>query len=864
MAKDVTKQYNIDRKRWLHIYTSILLAIVIIVGATTGWFLSTRRSSERTVNEMARFYLGEMAERNSGAIIFELEKWMKQMERAVSVLSQEDLNSEKNICDFVGMMQQINGSNIFALVDEQGKVYTKDSVFPDGSQFSFLSKPITQPRVGLERNYENEIMIIIASPITCPTGAKIPVESCFIGLPIEKLVSAMELNGTDNKTICRLFNTDGENLLNVSAEYPNSRNLFDVWEETAEFAQGYSLEAIREDWENGREGYAVYSVAEAGNTYVYYRPIAHMGLYFTVVMRESHINEIVNSGARRMSGYSICYCLVVASLLSGILLMVVRLYRRERRNQLEKDQLKIVGALSSEYVDVFLADLQKNVSTTIKSEGKMIPPDKRVERSYSETWEHFLNKVVLEEDAKELREAVAAENICAQMEGLSEHDINFRIKKKDGIHYCRAKYVRVESGVDWYIVGFCNNDTQVQAEKERQKVLQDALATAQDANHAKTTFLFNMSHDIRTPMNAIMGFTSLLKNHLDDKELAQGYIGKIETANDFLLSLINNVLEMARIESGKLILDETSNNVYAFWDAVCALFDTQMKEKEIIFSREIQVDHPNIMVDATKIREIILNIVSNAVKYTPSRGSVSVSLTELPSDRPGYALYQTVIADTGIGMSAEFLPHIFDEFTRERTSTESKVAGTGLGMPIVKKLVDLMQGTITVESELGKGTKFTLTLSHRIADTAETKSENEYSNEDRIGDYAGKRILLAEDNELNAEIARTILEEEGFLVERAEDGIVCIDMLQKAAPDYYDLILMDIQMPNMDGYKATQIIRRLPDKQKAEIPIVAMTANAFEEDRKKALHIGMNGHISKPVQIETLRNTLGQVLKNAR
>lgn len=396
-------------------------------------------------------------------------------------------------------------------------------------------------------------------------------------------------------------------------------------------------------------------------------------------------------------------------------------------------------------------------------------------------------------------------------------------------------------------------------EKSRNE-LAAALQSAKEASQAKSTFLFNMSHDIRTPMNAIIGFTGLLKSHLDDRELAQSYIGKIETASGFLLSLINNVLEMARIESGKVILDETANNVYAFWEALCALFDTQMKEKGIAYSSEIQVDHPNVMVDATKLREILLNIVSNAVKYTPSGGSVSVSVTELPAQRPGYLVYQTVIEDTGIGMSEEFLPHIFEEFTRERTSTESKVPGTGLGMPIVKKLVDLMQGTIEVESELGKGTKFTLTLSHRIADTTEIKRESEYADEYRNEDFAGKRILLAEDNELNAEIAMTVLEEEGFLVERAEDGILCVDMLQKAAPDYYDLILMDIQMPNMDGYKAARIIRKLPDRQKADIPIIAMTANAFEEDRKKAFRVGMNGHVAKPIQLETLMKTLGYML----
>ena len=390
--------------------------------------------------------------------------------------------------------------------------------------------------------------------------------------------------------------------------------------------------------------------------------------------------------------------------------------------------------------------------------------------------------------------------------------------------------------------------------------LAEALQAAKEASRAKSSFLFNMSHDIRTPMNAIIGFTGLLKKNLDNKELMRGYIEKIETANDFLLSLINNVLEMARIESGKVTLDESANNVYDFWDTFGALFDAQMKQKGLTFTNEIRVEHPNILVDVTKLREILLNIVSNAVKYTPSGGRVCMSLTELPSRQPGFGVYRTVVADTGIGMSAEFLPHLFEEFTRERTSTESKVIGSGLGMPIVKKLVDLMQGTIEVQSEPGKGTTFTLTLTHPIAPSPAPKPESDVSDTYRLEDFAGKRILLAEDNELNAEIAITILEAEGFQVERAEDGILCLDMLQKAEPGYYDLILMDIQMPNMDGYKATQLIRRLPDQQKANIPIVAMTANAFEEDRKTAFRMGMNGHIAKPMQIEVLKNTICAVL----
>ena len=381
------------------------------------------------------------------------------------------------------------------------------------------------------------------------------------------------------------------------------------------------------------------------------------------------------------------------------------------------------------------------------------------------------------------------------------------------------------------------------------------------SNAAKSAFLFNMSHDIRTPMNTIIGFTELLEKHLDDKVLARNYIKKIQTSNDFLLSLINNVLEMARIESGKETLDESYWNAYQFNESLYALFDSQMKEKGIEFIRTSHVRHPEVICDETKLREIFLNILSNALKYTPAGGKVTMRLTEIPSDRPGYAMYQTVIEDTGIGMSEEFLPHLFEEFTRERSSTESRVTGTGLGMPIVKKLVDLMQGTIAVESQIGKGTKFTVTLPHRIAKTGGTDPLTEKTYEHETDRFQGKRILLAEDNDLNAEIAITILEEAGFAVEHAADGIICVDMMEKADAGYYDLILMDIQMPNMDGYKATQTIRKFQNAEKAGITIVAMTANAFEEDKRNAYKAGMNLHISKPIIAGELMRALAEILK---
>ena len=369
-----------------------------------------------------------------------------------------------------------------------------------------------------------------------------------------------------------------------------------------------------------------------------------------------------------------------------------------------------------------------------------------------------------------------------------------------------------------------------------------------------------MSHDIRTPMNAIIGFTNLLEKHLDDKETLLNYIEKIKTSNEFLLSLINNVLEMAKIENGKEQLDESNTDMADFYRSVFTLFDTQMRAKGVVFNYSVKIRHVNIMIDATKMREILLNILSNALKYTPAGNSVTMTVTEQPSEREDYVIYQTVIKDTGIGMSEGFLSHIFEHFSRERTATESGVSGTGLGTAIVKKLVDLMHGTIDVESRLGEGTKITLKMSHQIADTQNVQQEIENEQEYNPKDFAGKRILIAEDNDLNAEIATAILEEQGIEAERAEDGIICVNMVEKADADYYDLVLMDIQMPNMDGYKATQLIRQLPDKKKSRIPIIAMTANAFEEDRRNAIAAGMNGHMAKPIHVDKLLLILKKII----
>ena len=383
---------------------------------------------------------------------------------------------------------------------------------------------------------------------------------------------------------------------------------------------------------------------------------------------------------------------------------------------------------------------------------------------------------------------------------------------------------------------------------------------ARMANEAKTRFLFNMSHDIRTPMNAIAGFCGLLEKNLQDEAKSRDYIKKIQISSDILLTIINQVLEMARIESGKVTLNLEPTDIREMVDAIHTVFESSLVQKSLEYQCSLNLQHPYILCDKTKVEEIILNIVSNSVKYTNPHGKISVTINEPESADEGSANYVIIVEDTGIGMSQDYLPHIFEEFSREHTTTENRVAGTGLGLPIVKSLVELMGGTIEVESEAGKGSHFIINLSFRTISRDEITGKQKPDISGIAEKLEGKRILLAEDNDLNAEIAETLLEEMKAEVIRAEDGNLCVDKLKEKPEGYFDMILMDIQMPNIDGYTATKMIRSLKDS-KAQIPIVAMTANAYEEDRQKAHEAGMNGFIAKPLDVDEMIRVLGKIMK---
>ena len=389
-------------------------------------------------------------------------------------------------------------------------------------------------------------------------------------------------------------------------------------------------------------------------------------------------------------------------------------------------------------------------------------------------------------------------------------------------------------------------------------MLKNALRRAEEGSRAKSSFLFAMSHDLRTPMNAIIGYAELMEAHWGEKEVTTNYLQKLKGASQFLLALIGNVLEIARIESGKETLNEAPWNLMMLEETLDILLDREISRKQLTVNRNVNIRHANVYCDALKIREIIMNLLSNAVKYTAEGGKIVLDIEEKPSVQDDFMTLQIRVSDNGIGISKEYIPHIFDAFTRERSSSESGIIGTGLGLHIVKSFVDLMNGDISVESESGKGTCFTVEISCRKIPEEELQQQMEEQPENVS--LAGRRLLLAEDNGLNAEIAMTILQDADAEVELAADGKIAVDKLKDVPVGYYDAILMDIQMPNMNGYEATKAIRKLTDE-RAKIPIIAMTANAFEEDRQAALAVGMDDYVAKPVEISELFRTIMKHLK---
>ncbi len=538
----------------------------------------------------------------------------------------------------------------------------------------------------------------------------------------------------------------------------------------------------------------------------------------------------------------------------------------EQRKALESrahKHLALFNALARDYLNVFLISPDLDEAHTLKLDGYVTSgfnADESKAHCYSRACARYINERVHPQDKDALRKAMEIEAVIAELTHSPEYVGSYRVLDQGEIHFYQFKYVLADND-EGILAGFQNIDATIAAEREQQELLKTALDAAEEANRAKSSFLSSMSHDIRTPLNAILGFNDLAKKHLDDPEAVRRYLDKMSISGSHLLDLVNDVLDMSHIESGQVYLAEDRVDLSTMFADLHTMVAGSAKEAgiELVFDTA-SIQHPCVTGDELKLKKILMNILGNAVKFTGAGGTVVFSAEERSLHSSEFAHFLLRICDNGCGMSEEFQQHAFEAFAREHDSADGSASGTGLGLSIVKSLVNAMGGSINLKSTQGVGTEFTISLHLKVADGRATREPSAASGKLSNDALIGKRILLVEDNEFNREIACEILTEAGFAVSTAEDGQVALEAVANSASNPIDLILMDIQMPRMNGYEATQAIRELPDPARASLPIIALTANAFSSDRDEALAAGMDGHISKPIDVNTLIAKIRELL----
>ncbi len=995
------------------IWGGLIIAIILLL--TTVWVATNAQTStNQAVARVSEFYLEELAGRRAQVVSEELNNNYAYMERALAVIESSDLESQESLRRFLGRVKRLYGVSKFALVDENGIVYTQHSTASGLSRYPFLSQELTGPSISMSNLYGARKQVVLAIPVEGVVFQGARIEACFIQLNVSEMLSSLTLQGDGNVTYCNLYHRSGESLSENDFGYLSSgQNLLDALKE-ARMEPGSSYAGLLQDFQDGTPGQISFHYENVHEDLCYV-PVEGTDWMLTILIRDNVITGQIGSISSGMMRRSIIQIVITVLVMLGVFLALIAQSRRSARILLEQE--KADGArIRAAYAQVEREQVAMDMIHAAMGSGQWSMDFDEDANMVSCTWSHVFRNMLgyeSEEDFPNVleswsellhdedRDRVLGAYWAAVQDytGGTVYDVEYRLLTRHAgwrWFHAAGRLSRREDGSPMTFVGLFLDvdDAKRMAEQlERQKIdLQDALAAAQHANRAKTTFLNNMSHDIRTPMNAIIGFTSLAAAHIDNTEQVQDYLAKITTSSNHLLSLINDVLDMSRIESGKVKIEEKETSLPEIMHDLKTIVQADIASKQLEFYIDTaDVVNEHVLCDKLRLNQVLLNLLSNAMKFTMPGGIVSVRVIQKGAAVEGRASYEFQVKDTGIGMSQEFLAHVFDPFERERSSTVSGIQGTGLGMAITKNIVDMMDGTISVVSEEGKGSTFTVSLQLKtcsgpvrqeeipqlkglralVADddfntcssvtkmlatvgmrpdwttsgkeaVLRTKLAWEQGDEYAafiidwlmpdmngvevvrrvrtiIGDekpiiiltaydwsdieeearaagvtafcskpiflselrevlespfatpkeeddkaqavsFEGKKVLLVEDNELNQEIAVEILQGAGFVVEVADDGEAAVERMEQSAPGQYDLILMDIQMPIMNGYEATEKIRALGDPRVAGIPIIAMTANAFDEDRRAALEAGMNGHIAKPIDIPKLMELLQDLL----
>ncbi len=993
------------------------MVIAVILLLSTVWVTSSARVGTRqAVDQVSEFYLEELAGRRAEVVTDELKTHFTYMENALGILEDRDLESQESLRRFLGRIKKLYDVDRFVLVDENGIVYTEHSTVSGLSRYSFLSEELTGPVVRTSNLYGARKQVILAVPVEDIRfqGARIKV--CFTQVNIDEMLSSLTLKTGNTETWCNLYYQNGESLTDDAfGNLPEGSNLLTALLE-ADMGNTDGYEQLKGDFAEGRKGHLSFTY-QGSQEDLCYVPVEGTGWMLTVLIRDNVISDQISSISSGMISRGTIQIIITVIVMLAVFLMLIHQSRKNAEALLlqEKEDGARIRAAYDQIGREQTA--MENIHTAMGSGRWSMEFDEHGEM-VSCTWSDVFRRMLGYENEEDFPDRLESWSDLLHEEdkewvireywdtvkdytGVKTYDVEYRLHTRHaGCRWFHAagRLSRREDGSPITFVGLfldIDDERKMEERLERQKIdLQDALAAAQHANRAKTTFLNNMSHDIRTPMNAIIGFTSLAAAHIDNKEQVQDYLAKITTSSNHLLSLINDVLDMSRIESGKVKIEEKETSLPEIMHDLKTIVQADITSKQLEFYIDTaDVINEHVLCDRLRLNQVLLNLLSNAMKFTGPGGIVSVRILQKGNAPEGFASYDFQIRDTGIGMSPEFLEHVFEPFERERTSTVSGIQGTGLGMAITRNIVDMMGGTISVVSEVGKGTAFTVSLQFRTCDgpvrqeaipelnglralvadddfntcssvtkmlatigmrpdwttsgkEAVLRAKLAEEQDDAyaayiidwlmpdmngvevvrrirgiIGDetpiiiltaydwsdieeeareagvtafcskpiflselrellespfaapgaeedvqedtasFTGKRIFLVEDNELNQEIAVEILKEEGFAVDVADDGSVAVEKLKETKPGQYDVILMDIQMPIMNGFEATRQIRALDIPGISDLPIIAMTANAFDEDRKAALEAGMNGHIAKPIDVPKLLALLKEILK---
>ena len=1015
MKKDQKKQ-TFEYALW----GGMLVAWILIL--TTVWVSGgARTGTSQAVKKVSEFYLEELAGRRAQVVSEELKNNFAYMENALDILDASNLESQDTLREFLGKVKKLYGVDKFALVDENGIVYTEHSTTSGLSRYGFLSEELTEPVIRISNLYGAKKQVVLAVPVEDIffRGARIKV--CFIQLNIDEMLSSLTLQTSHNETFCNLYYRNGESLTNDAfGHLRGGSNILKALRE-ADFGDGYTLEQMEADFAEGKEGLVSFR-HHGSKEDLCYIPVEGTEWMLTILIQDSVISEQIQSISSDMMGRGI---IQIAITVIAMVLVCFLLIRQSRKNaevllaqekadgdrirsayeQIGREQEAMENIQAAMGAGLWSMEFNRNaqaVSCTWSEKFRSLLGYQEMEEfpkteefpDIMESWTDLLHTEDKERVLEEYWDTVK------DYTGEKSFNVECRMHTKHGgwrWFHAAGRLSRREDGSPVTFVGLLvdiDEEKRLAGQLEQQKIdLQDALAAAQHANKAKTTFLNNMSHDIRTPMNAIIGFTSLAAAHIDNTEQVQAYLTKITTSSNHLLSLINDVLDMSRIESGKVKIEEKETSLPEIMHDLKTIVQADIASKQLEFYIDTaDVLNEHVICDKLRLNQVLLNLLSNAMKFTMPGGMVSVRILQKEKAPEGYASYEFQVKDTGIGMSSEFLQHVFEPFERERTSTVSGIQGTGLGMAITKNIVDMMGGTITVASEEGKGSTFTVSLQFKTCTGPErqevipqlkglrslvvdddfhtcssvtkmlsaigmrpdwttsgkeavlrtrlaVEQNDEYAayiidwlmpdmngievvrrirgmigentpiiiltaydwadieqeareagvtafcskpiflselreilespfpgrreeNAQTQGEvsFEGKKLLLVEDNELNQEIAVEILRPSGFVIDVANDGAVAVERMRQAQPGQYDVILMDIQMPIMNGYEATRTIRALARKDVKTLPIIAMTANALEEDKAAALKSGMNDHIAKPLDMELFIEVLKKYL----